>query len=49
MSSAIKFDIKKFNGKIEFGFWKIQVKDVLIQPGLHKALKGKFSEMDNEK
>jgi len=43
-SSAIKFDIEKFDGRINFGLWKVQVKDVLIQSGLHKALKCRMSE-----
>lgn len=39
--SGIKFDVEKFNGRINFGLWQIQVKDVMIQSGLHKALKGR--------
>jgi hypothetical protein len=35
----MNFDIEKFNGRINFGLWKVQVKGVLIQSGLHKALK----------
>ena len=42
-SSLVKFEIEKFDGKINFGLWQIQVNDVLIQSGLHKALKGKPS------
>ncbi|KAF3653283.1 hypothetical protein FXO38_15723 [Capsicum annuum] len=34
-----KFEIEKFDGRINFGLWQVQVKDVLIQSGLHKALK----------
>jgi hypothetical protein len=30
-SSAMKFDIEKFDGRINFGLWKVQAKDVLIQ------------------
>ncbi|KAJ9561463.1 hypothetical protein OSB04_006623 [Centaurea solstitialis] len=40
-SSAMRFDVEKFDGRINFGLWQVQVKDVLIQSGLHKALKGK--------
>ena len=40
-SSGIKFDVEKFDGRINFSLWQIQVKDLLIQFGLHKALKGK--------
>ena len=39
--STVKFDIEKFDRRINFGLWQIQVKDLLIQHGLHKALKGK--------
>ncbi|KAL9439725.1 hypothetical protein AB3S75_025227 [Citrus x aurantiifolia] len=42
-SSPVKFEIGKFDGRINFGLWQVQVKDVLIQSGLHKALKGKPS------
>lgn len=40
-SSAMRFDVEKFDGRINFGLWQVQVKDVLIQSGLHKALRGK--------
>ncbi|RYR42423.1 hypothetical protein Ahy_A08g038900 [Arachis hypogaea] len=39
--SELRFE--KFDGRINFGLWQIQVKDVLIQSGLHKALKEKIS------
>ncbi|KAL5757978.1 hypothetical protein ACOSP7_020589 [Xanthoceras sorbifolium] len=39
--SSLKFDVEKFDGKINFGLWQVQVKDVLIQFGLHKVLKEK--------
>ncbi|RYR69649.1 hypothetical protein Ahy_A03g016205 [Arachis hypogaea] len=32
-SSAVKLEIEKFDGRINFGLWQIQVKDVLIQSG----------------
>ena len=50
--STVKFDIEKFDGRVNFGLWQIQVKDLLIQHGLHKALKGKstiVSSIDSEK
>ena len=50
--STVKFDIEKFDRRINFGLWQIQVKDLLIQHGLHKALKGKpttVSSTDSEK
>ncbi|KAL5836132.1 hypothetical protein ACOSQ4_015629 [Xanthoceras sorbifolium] len=40
-SSSLKFGVEKFDGKINFGLWQVQVKDVLIQYGLHKVLKEK--------
>ena len=40
-SSAMWFDVEKFDGRINFGVWQVQVKDVLIQSGLHMALRGK--------
>ncbi|KAL5845637.1 hypothetical protein ACOSQ3_009161 [Xanthoceras sorbifolium] len=39
--SSLKFDVEKFDRKINFGLWQVQVKDVLIQSGLHKVLKEK--------
>ena len=36
-----RFEIEKFDGVMNFGLWQIQVKDVLIQLGLVKALKGR--------
>ena len=46
-SSPVKFEIEKFDGKINFGLWQIQVEHVLIQSGLHKSLKGKPSPTSN--
>ena len=39
--SAMKFDVEKFDRRINFDLWQVQVKDLLIKSGLHKALKGK--------
>jgi hypothetical protein len=36
----LKFGIERFNGRMNFGLWQIQVKDILIQFGLHKTLRG---------
>jgi len=47
-ASAIKCDIEKFDGRINFGLWQTQAKDVLIQYGLHKVLKGRTSNMKEE-
>ncbi|KAL2454374.1 CCHC-type domain-containing protein [Abeliophyllum distichum] len=38
---SIKYDVEKFDGIINFDLWQVQVKNALIQSGLHKALKGK--------
>ena len=47
--SATKFDVEKFNGKINFALWQVQVKDLLIQSGLYKVLKGKPIPLINGK
>ena len=39
--SNAKFEVEKFNGKINFELWKLKVRDLLVQQGLHKALAGK--------
>ena len=41
ISSSVKIEIEEFVGNINFGLRQIQIKDVLIQFGLHKTLKGK--------
>lgn len=49
--SNARFDIEKFDGKINFGLWQVQVRDILIQQGLHRALKGrkgKREDMDDD-
>eukprot|EP00253_Pinus_taeda_P019972 PITA_19972 len=33
-----KFDVEKFTGKRNFALWKLKVRDLLVQQGLHKAL-----------
>ena len=38
--SVMKFDVEKCDKRINFGLWKVQVKDLLIKSRLHKALKG---------
>ena len=40
-SNSIRYEVEKFDGRINFGLWQVQVKDILIQSGLHKALKGR--------
>ena len=46
---SFRFDIEKFDGRINFGLWQVQVKDILIQSGLYKALKGKPASLSEEK
>lgn len=36
-----KYEIKKFNGKNDFSYWRMQMKNLLISQKLHKALAGK--------
>ncbi|MED6109647.1 hypothetical protein PIB30_035642 [Stylosanthes scabra] len=38
-SNAVKFDIEKLDGRMFFGLWQVQVKDVLIQSELQKMQK----------
>ena len=35
-----RVDMEKFDGKINFGLWQVQVKDVLKQSGSQKDLNG---------
>ena len=44
----MKFDVGKFDGRINFGLWQVQVKDLLIKSGLHKVLKGKPTIVSGE-
>ena len=46
---SFRFDIEKFNGRINFGLWQVQVKDILIQSGLYKTLKGKPTSLSEGK
>ena len=46
---SFRFNIEKFDGRINFGLWQVQVKDILIQSGLYKALKGKSAFLSEEK
>ena len=39
--SSSKFEIKKFSGKNNFELWKLNMRDLLVQQGLQKALDGK--------
>ena len=46
--SSMKFNVEKFDGRINFGLWQVQVKDLFIQSGLHKALNGKPTNVFDE-
>ncbi|KAL4566695.1 hypothetical protein LXL04_030816 [Taraxacum kok-saghyz] len=46
--TPMRFDVEKYEGRINFGLWQVQVKDVLIQSGLHKALKGKSAPVSSK-
>ena len=46
--SGMKFDVEKFDGKINFSLWQVQVKYLLIQLGLRKALNGRLTHEDPE-
>ena len=48
MARMMRFDIEKFDGKMNFGLWQVQVKDLLIQYGLHTALKSKSTPANHE-
>ena len=43
------FIIKKFNGKTSFTFWQRRVKDILVQQGLARVLKGKEAKPEKVK
>jgi len=46
-----KFDIEKFDGKINFAIWRVQMLTVLTQNGLKKVQTGKMmrsTTMTNE-
>lgn len=40
VTSATKFDVKKFNGMNNFNIWRIKMHTLLVQQGLFKALNG---------
>ena len=46
-----RFEMEKFNGKINFKLWKLKMWDLLVQHGLHKALvdKTKNARMSDKK
>ena len=42
--SSTKYEVEKFCGKGNFSLWQRQMKDLLIQQGVHKALLGKVKK-----
>ncbi|KAK8937136.1 hypothetical protein KSP39_PZI011924 [Platanthera zijinensis] len=45
---AAKFEVPKYDGRIDFGLWQKRIKAVLVQQGLHKALLGKEKAKVND-
>lgn len=35
------FVVEKFNGNNNFKLWKLKIRDLLVQQGMHKTLPGK--------
>ena len=44
-----KYEIEKFNGKNDFSYWRMQMKNLLISQKLHKALAGKEKKPESMK
>ncbi|KAF1884530.1 hypothetical protein Lal_00028408 [Lupinus albus] len=42
-----KFDIKKFDDKISFSIWRVQMRVILLQSGLKKVLDGKSKKSNS--
>ena len=47
--SSTKYEVEKFCGKGNFSLWQRQMKDLLIQQGVHKALLGKEKKPETMK
>ena len=47
--SSTKYDVEKFCSKRNFSLWQRQMKDLLIQQGVHKALLGKEKKPETMK
>lgn len=39
--SGAKFEVEPFDGRNNFSLWQSILKDILVQQGLYKALKGR--------
>lgn len=44
MVKVEKYELEKFNGKNDFSYWRMQMKNLLISQKLHKALAGKIKK-----
>ena len=44
--SHAKFEVEKFDGSSNFGMWRCEVKDMLVQMNLHFTLGDKPDDMD---
>ena len=44
-----KYEIEKFNGKNDFSYWRMQMKNLFILQKLHKALAGKERKPEDTK
>src|SRR3954471_12206048 len=50
-TTATKFEVEKFDGKVNFLLWKMRVTSLLVKEGTYKALQGiskKLSDMDED-
>src|SRR3954466_7974382 len=50
-TTATKFEVEKFDGKVNFLLWKMRVMSLLMKEGTHRALQGiskKPSDMDKD-
>nr|GFB81095.1 retrovirus-related Pol polyprotein from transposon TNT 1-94 [Tanacetum cinerariifolium] len=45
-SSITRFDIKKFDGKNDFGLWKIKMRALMVQKGCDAALETLHMDME---
>jgi cell division cycle protein 20 (cofactor of APC complex) len=45
---SIKFEVEKFDGKGNFGMWKCEVMDMLVQMNLDFTLEDKPEDLDEK-
>jgi len=46
--SSTKFEVEKFDGKGNFGMWKCEVMDILVQMNLDFTLEDKPEDLDDK-